>query len=53
MCSVQVSPVRAHHQHPGDDGINAHIPANTQIEQERMVCALFFFPFIAVVVVMS
>ncbi len=42
--------MRTHHQHPGDDGINAHIPANTRIEQERMVCA-FFFPFIAVVVV--
>ncbi len=26
-CAVQVSPVRVRHQHPGDDGINAHIPA--------------------------
>ncbi len=48
-CAVQVSPVRARYQHPGDDGINAHIPAyGTRIEQELMVCHFFFF--IAVVV---
>ncbi len=34
--------LRAHYQHPGDDGINAHIPAyGTHIEQESMVH--FFF----------
>ncbi len=32
------------YQHPGDDGINAHIPAyGTRIEQEWMVSPLFFF----------
>ncbi len=36
----------ARYQHPGDDGINAHIPAYIRIEQEWMVCPLF----IAVVV---
>ncbi len=35
---------------PGDDGINAHIPAYTRIEQEWMVCPLIFFSFIDVVV---
>ncbi len=36
--------VRTRHQHPGDDGINAHIPY-TGIEQEWMVCPRFcFFP---------
>ncbi len=36
--------MRARYQHPGDDGINAHIPAyGTRIEQELMVCPLLFF----------
>ncbi len=43
-CAVQVSSVRTHYQLPGDDGINAHIPAyDTRVEQEWMVCPLFFF----------
>ncbi len=38
---VQVSPVLVRHQHPGDDGLNAHIPAHgTRTEQEWMVCPL-------------
>ncbi len=32
-CAVHVSPVRGRYQHLGDDGINAHIPAFTRIEQ--------------------
>ncbi len=48
-CAVQVSPVLARYQHPGDDGINAHILAYTHIKQEWMVCPLFF-SFIVVVV---
>ncbi len=43
-CAVQVSSVHARYQHPGDDGINAHIPAyGTCIEQEWMVHFFFFF----------
>ncbi len=45
MCSSahQVSSVHACYQHPGDDEINAHIPAyGTCIEQEWMVHFFFF-----------
>ncbi len=38
----------ARHQHPGDDGINAHIPAYTGIEQVNGLST--FFSFITVVV---
>ncbi len=46
MCAVQVSSVLKRHQHLGDDGINAHILAYTRMEQEWMVCPLFFIPVV-------